>query len=594
MPKQHSTSAVLEARRRFTAGVALPADALPTTILDSWKRCANLGLEQHQAPRVVPIPTAQMNQVRQHQERLLRYARPQVDALHADVAAAGSIVILTTPDGLLLESRGDADFADRAAKVALLPGAYWSEIYAGTNAIGTALVEGRSIEVRGPEHYFDPHRILNCAAAPIFSPRGEILGLLDVSGPSALMHMHAPGLVRMAVDQIEHRYFSEGFDGAEVVRLHDDPAVIGTAREGVLVFRNDRLVAANRYALAMLRQDWAMLDTLRFDEIFDEPLAMLADSGRVSLTSGNRLHGRLDRSERHLVTGIALPDDPLILDPALDAEANRLAKLISAGLPLLICGEAGVGKEVFARAVHARSDRAGRPMLSVRCGAIRDPGTLAHLLARADGGTLLLDEISELPRPAQERLTELLSDTRMPDVALCSTSRFDPVAAVEAGCLCPDLYYRLGHYSLRLPPLIQPDRRAETVWRVWRELAPEQATLAPQAREALSSYGWPGNMRQLVSVIRALATLVGPGGVILPRDLPDYIRPASRKAKGDTEPPVGDLNSITLDAMREALAACDGNVSRAARKLGVHRSTLYRRLFGTGSRETQPDLADGA
>ena len=195
----------------------------------------------------------------------------------------GSVVILTDATGMILDTLGDTAFAGRAAQVALRPGVDWSEANTGTNAIGVALAERRAVAVHGGEHFFAGHQVLSCAATPIVDPRGAVLGVLDISGSSRIPHTHALGLVRMAVNQIEHRLLRQRFEGCRILRLHSDPSMLGTVREGALVFRGNLLVAANRRGLTLVGLGWDALDRTGFEEIFGaglpaRPLATLRNT----------------------------------------------------------------------------------------------------------------------------------------------------------------------------------------------------------------------------------------------------------------------------------------------------------------------------
>ena len=233
------------ARRSFFERGTTPVGTVPDTILQSWRRCQRSGLLVDAEPALEPLPGHNLRELRERHERLWRLARAELDGLAAHTASTGSIVLLTDESGWILNAEGSAGFLDKAGRVALMPGVCWSESAVGTNAIGTAIVEGRAVEVRGGEHYFAPHGILSCSAMPIHDPHGQLAGVLDISGPASVQQMHAMGLARLAANRIEHRFFETGIGDCELLRLHHDRTLLGTAGEAVLGFRNGRLVAAN-------------------------------------------------------------------------------------------------------------------------------------------------------------------------------------------------------------------------------------------------------------------------------------------------------------------------------------------------------------
>lgn len=292
------SGAVDLARATFFKQGRLPAQ-FNHSVLRSWIRCSEMGLDEAAAPPVAPLPAAELKALCERHETLRRLSRPELDALHAEARETGAIVILTNAEGVILDAVGDPGFADRAAQVALKPGAAWSEAGAGTNAIGTALAERRGVAVNGAEHYFSQHRGLTCAAAPIIDPRGAVVGALDLSGAAATPHLHALGLVRMAIEQIEHRLFRQPFEGCAVVRFHSDPNLLGAAREGVLVFKDARLVGANRRGLSLIGRDWESLDVTGFDDIFAEGAQALERGGGLTSHAGERF-----------AVSVSLPDDP--------------------------------------------------------------------------------------------------------------------------------------------------------------------------------------------------------------------------------------------------------------------------------------------
>jgi transcriptional regulator of acetoin/glycerol metabolism len=616
------------ARRAFFEHGGAPVGTVPETILRSWVRCQRQGLAAEQAPHIEPVPAARLQEMRERHEKLWRLARAELELLSSDAAATGSIVILTDEDGWILDAEGSASFLDRAGRVALMPGACWSEAQVGTNAIGTAIVEGRSVVVHGGEHYLTPHGILSCSACPIFDPYGLPVGVLDISGDSNVQHMHALGLARLAVANIEHRYFDEGIPDAELLRLHRDPALLGTAREGLLAFRSGRLVAANQAGLQLFGLDRSELGRAPYAALFEDALGKLHDDGVLLDRQGRALHGRVDDGQARprrpaarppITVSAALtpqPADAPLFDPLQEADLVRACRVLDAGLSVLVQGQTGTGKEVFARELHRRCARAGKPFVAVNCAALPEGLIEAELfgyedgaftgarkngnpglLRQADGGVLFLDEIGDMPLALQPRLLRVLQERELSplgggkpiklDFALVCATHREMQQAMGEGRFRPDLYYRIAHHTVHIAPLSANADRAAVVDALWQRLG-QGRRLTEQARQQLADYSWPGNLRQLGACLRTLVALSEPGALVGVELLPAYLhdlRPAASRAQTPANPMLANpaasaspLEALAEAAMRQALAECDGNVSGAARKLGISRSTLYRRL----------------
>ncbi|MCR6658342.1 MAG: helix-turn-helix domain-containing protein [Asticcacaulis sp.] len=278
-------SQIQKAREVFFARKGLPVDQIGHSILRSWIRCADMGLDERALPAIDAPTASEIRLLHEKHEALRRISRPELDALYSEAREISGIVILTNAKGEILDAVGDPGFADKAAQVALRPGILWSEDGTGTNAIGTALAERRSVVVNGGEHYFQSHQVLTCSATPIIDPRGATLGVLDISVPATQQSGHVLGMVRMAVEQIEHRLFRNGFDGCRTLRFQTDPNLLGAAREGILVLKDGIVVAANRRGLSLVGRTWDGLDQLHVEEIFDTRVAHLA-SGRLRAQDG--------------------------------------------------------------------------------------------------------------------------------------------------------------------------------------------------------------------------------------------------------------------------------------------------------------------
>jgi two-component system response regulator AtoC len=281
-------------------------------------------------------------------------------------------------------------------------------------------------------------------------------------------------------------------------------------------------------------------------------------------------------------------------------------------LPVLILGESGTGKELVARAIHAHGPRRDKPFLTENCAAI--PETLLEselfghvkgaftgaerdrrgLFEQAHGGTLFLDEIGDMPPPMQARLLRVLQEGELRrvggestihvDVRLLAATHRDLQAELRAGRLREDLYYRLQVLVIHLPPLRSrfgdiPLLVQHFLQRISRERGREVPRLHHEVMDLLERYTWPGNVRQLENHIQRLALLAGDGAITLDvvrsdRGLRETLLEGPRGAVG----PVQRLEKGEEQLIREALAATKGNRARAARMLGISRSTIFRKL----------------
>jgi DNA-binding NtrC family response regulator len=298
---------------------------------------------------------------------------------------------------------------------------------------------------------------------------------------------------------------------------------------------------------------------------------------------------------------------------------------------VLITGETGVGKETVAREIHARSARAGAAFVALPCAGLR-PERLALALRRAAGGTLFLDEVGALERELQELLLCFLSERRIGpaespssaagqppsqaaggppsreaapgDVRVIASTRLDLARRVAERRLREDLHYRLNVLSIEVPPLRErrddlPELVEHCLARLAEELGLVRLALSPQAHALALAHAWPGNLRELRNALergalRAQEGVVAAPALALP-DLRTSAHPAAEMpaAAGAAREaaaalPIGDgsLRAVEEALIRRVLADACGNRSRAARVLGVNRTTLYNklRLYGITSR----------
>ncbi|MDD5249772.1 MAG: sigma-54-dependent Fis family transcriptional regulator [Rhodocyclaceae bacterium] len=623
-------AALRHARQLLLERGELPAGLIHDHVARSWRRSLEAGLAPTGRLAEVPqLDAFEMARNADRRQELLANARPVMEYLHGQTHDSGSMVILADERGVLVQALGDADFLTRAERVALTAGASWHERHRGTNAIGTALAEGAPVVVHGSEHYLERNGFLTCAAAPITAPDGRLLGVLDISGEHRNRHPHTFGLVRAAAQMIENRLFDARHGASIRLRFHPLAEGIGTVAEGVVALSEDGwIVGANPAGLSLLGLAAADLGATPLPRVLDLRVDDLVDWGRrhsgqallVNRTRGCRLFLRVEPGRRAVAAAprqVAAPDDALAAldtgDARMQAAVERARKVLGKAIPLLLQGESGVGKELFSRAVHDSGPRRDKPFVAVNCAALPEhlieaelfgyaPGAFTGArregmpgrLREAHGGTLLLDEIGDMPMALQGRLLRVLQERQVTplgggkpvavDFALICATHRHLKTEMDAGRFRADLYYRINGLALVLPCLRERSDFTALAARLVEEAAPGRGVAldAPVAR-AFAEYAWPGNLRQLAGAIRiACALLDADENVIGWRHLPDDLieelrQPPPRPAFAQAAP-TASLRAVSDAAIGRAVAAAQGNMSQAARCLGISRNTLYRRL----------------
>jgi len=331
------------------------------------------------------------------------------------------------------------------------------------------------------------------------------------------------------------------------------------------------------------------------------------------LREAEKLREKTEQLEKRLEIAEARPAPVFKSKPMQEIE-----ELIEAMAPsdanVLIAGESGVGKEVIANAIHARSRRAEQSMVKLNCAAF--PETMIEgelfgyvkgaftgamhdfpgMIGAADGGTLFLDEISDMPADLQTRFLRVLQEREYRPLgstqtlkanfrAIAATNRSIPEALAE-NRLRSDLYYRLNTFQIEVPPLRKrkediPPLIAQFVRQFSQQLGKTEPDISPDAFQKLLDYAWPGNVRELQNAIE-YAVVLARESVIGVKELPAEIQlpPALQQAElgGLPRKGVQTLDDLERNAILQALAECRGNKKKAAELLGIQRPTLYNKL----------------
>ncbi len=651
-------------------------------IQKAHERSENFGLKSSTRPDYDVLPAADLAVKREQNRVLTAHALPVMETLREQIVNTQSMIVLTDAQGLILHSIGDDDFLKRAEKVALRPGANWSEDRQGTNAIGTALAERSPTVVHGDQHYLAANRFLTCSSVPILDPYGDLTGVLDVTGDYRSYHQHTMALAKMSVQMIENHLFASKFRDTLQIAFHSRAEFLGTLMEGIAAFTFDgRFLSANRSAQFQLGLPLPALRAHTLASLFGVTSGELVDKARTSrdsIVSLNLHNGAVvcahvdcrratlidsgwpqeaDRSPRgaepraaqaSAATSMAVRLDHLDTgDPQVATVIAKVRKVIGKDIPVLITGETGTGKELLAQAIHNDSPRRDGPFVAVNCASIpetlieselfgyeegaftgaRRKGALGKVL-QANGGTLFLDEIGDMPYPLQVRLLRVLQERvvnplgsakSIPvDIAVVCATHRSLREMIAQNRFREDLYYRLNGLVVKLPPL-----RERTDLAVVIEKMLEQETagmtegrrlvVAPEVMALFERCAWPGNFRQLGNLLRTAAAMVDDDGEIRREHLPDDFfedlergvindSPTSHPmpgAKTATATVAGEpltshegtrLQDLALSAIAAAIARHGGNVSAAARALGVSRTTIYRKMTNaSGSTSVEGD-----
>ncbi len=571
-------------------------DQASDVVMRSWGRCLNDYLLSPDKPREPSvIARVALEERRARHADVIDCARYEMTTLYQQLADTESAVVLTDTDGVIIHMVSSPEFAADVAPLGLRAGGIWSEAEAGTNGMGTCLVAASPVSVRREDHFYTQFTQLTCSAVPVFDPSGQIVAALDVTSRSGLMQQHLLVLLGMTARMIENRLIDQRFRGAHPLHFHSRPEFVYTLHEGKLAVSEDgRVLAANRSALFQLGlQSMDEIRSHRIQDLFETSLAdMLARSASssfhpvVTYRANAALRffavARRPASDADVPGGTPPATGALISlparvpsrpagdraatgastfeDPRLVAQLDTARRVIARRTPVLLCGETGSGKEVFARALHDASPHAAGAFVAINCASLPETLIESELfgyragaftgaqragrrgkILQADGGTLFLDEIADMPIELQARLLRVLDERRVTPLGseethavnfqLVSASHRHLPTLVREGRFREDLYYRLAGVEVQLPALRERSDKRELIRGVLAAEGGADATLSPEAERLLMEHPWPGNIRQLGHVLRTAAALAD-GKTITREHLPSMavnLQPSSSR-----------------------------------------------------------------
>ncbi|EJG1708105.1 sigma-54-dependent Fis family transcriptional regulator [Vibrio parahaemolyticus] len=569
----------------------------------SWIRSEQAGLKQRRRPEDIRVTPATL-QDRRHQlnfllETVTQFALPLFNQLFAH---SDSRLILTDADGVIIGSWGQPKFREKLTEIALSSGACWQEKVKGTNAIGTAIIEAKPVSVIGDQHFIQHHRFISCSANPIFDHLGHLIGVLDITSEQKKHDFSTQVLVQNMVQQVENQLLNLIPQGHIRVDLACEKGLLNSGWQGIIIANEDgQILAHNQVASQLLSQQNVIgqsLDDILSIQSADHPFVFktkpLTDKKvkSRSVTASNDLHYG-DSTVEHCWQ-----------------QANRV---IDKDISLLILGETGVGKNEFVKALHKNSQRKTGPLVSVNCGALPKDLVESELfgyvagaftganskgyqgkIRQAHKGILFLDEIADLPLEAQSRLLHVLQDkTVLPvgsnqsvqvDTQIIAATHKDLDSLVSEGLFRQDLYYRLNGLIIELPRFEERDDKQQLIANIHRRHAESKQQLCPHLLSLMLSYSWPGNLRELDSLIKVSALMAQGEETLELAHVPTHLSKKLSQTQDVTTAaePTLKLRATVEDKLLKTYQANQGNISKTSRMLGVSRNTIYRKLKSLG------------
>ena len=652
---------IVKAKQAFLAGDQAAAEGrVRPLVLDSWKRCLPF-LGRKLAKKRTCLEQSALTHVMQQNRELLACAIPVIEYLNTILGSSSTVVLLTSGDGVLLHKH--VGTKSRAAAALLSLGMLMGEEYEGTTSTALCLREQSVVELFGAEHLIREEEDLCCISAPIFGGKRRMLGVLTIALPLELYHLHTSGMVLMAAKDISDQHHLHDL-------LSDQEAILEQVDTGIVVLdKNGGIKAANCTGRSMLHISPPPAPLGNINDVLGsaESLLMMIQSRKnirdrecfFNLTDGGSLQcmlsaapipndkgmvlflheaSKAQRLAAHSVGAKAIYTFSSIIgeSPSLQ-KAIELSKVAShSNITTLILGESGTGKELFAHAIHNASARKNAPFVVVNCGALPrdliqselfgyDPGAFTGAQKQgkpgkfelAEGGTIFLDEIGDMPLEAQINLLRVIQNkevsriggkfSRPIDVRIIAATNKRLQQSVRDGSFREDLFYRLSVLTIDVPPLRERQQDvmllAESFLRAGVQAIHKPCRgFSAEVAEIFSRYPWPGNVRELENIVERSLNIAR-GDTIEREDLPLSLlerededlggrnRWQAAPAPGNSPAAVlpgrdtgrgGTLQSREVEILLDVLKANGGNMRKTAQELGIARSALYAKLHRMG------------
>jgi PAS domain S-box-containing protein len=644
--------ALLRAKKAFLNGRPFDAGVVRPVILESWKRSKAFGVDMNHADTRV-LSAQELLRRRRERSVFCDIALPFVETLKEFAKDSGFLMMIGDEEGYVLQVTGDEDLRKVVTEGGGMgEGCNRNERKTGTNGVGTPLEVRQPVQVFNEEHYFEPSCKWCCSGAPIFRPNGDLAGVFCLVSPIEKAASQTLALAVAVAENITRQMKMKETNNALGDTQKNLKAIIEANPSGTLLLNYDlKVTQVNQRAAELLGVELEKLIGSSFRSLIGEKALLEADIRQG--IADRRINVERDGSSRHLSMTIHRTAENTYVatietTETLHRKVNRVigsdarfhfsdiigrsAALQSAvelaqvaagnDSNVLLKGESGTGKELFAQAIHNASRRRRGPFVAINCGAL--PKSLieselfgyeggsftgarrdgrAGKFELANGGTIFLDEIGDMPFEVQVHLLRVLqtrevsrigsSKTIEVDVRVISATNQNLTESIARNSFRSDLYYRLNVFDIQIPSLRERDQDvsvlADYFFRKYTADLPEPKAVcfAPEVYTLLEHYDWPGNIRELENAVER-AVYLRKSGVIgrecFQQLLPERARqPGLSSGHGNWEQfRRSDAKTAMQGRERQqiikALSVCGGNVTKTADLLGVNRRTIYRKI----------------
>ena len=614
----------------------------------SHERCKKYNINYNQIYSNKILDEKELFEKMEENRELILAAAPIMNKIYDFVKGSNFFSILTDKEGCILNVIGDEEILSEAFLFKMIPGAYMDEENIGTTAMGTCIAENNPIQVSGDEHFIRAYHRWTCSGCPIKDDEGKIIGTLDLTGYSELVHSHTLGMVVAGARAIENEFLnirlkSNLNNEKKHHKFIQDSILMGI----ITVDLKGTILTANSFASELFGYSENNLVNMDIRDILKDWYSVYKIVGEEAasykgdmdvFSKRNRLQLSLTaypiKNQNKEIINIILLFDQIkkqrkSIDSIMGGHAiytfdkivgkddnflhviNFAKKISDSRSNILIMGESGTGKELFAQSIHNHSERSNGSFVALNCGAIPrnlieselfgyEEGSFTGAKLKgnpgkfeiADGGTIFLDEIGEMPLDLQTRLLRVIEEgtvsrigsnhERVVDVRVIAATNKNLKHEVESGTFRKDLYYRLNVLPLRLPSLAE--RKGDIrllvdyfMERISKKLNKKKIYISNEEIEKLVEYNWPGNVRELENYIElAVNTEMVPDINML--NFEENSNPTNSMKAPVTHMNLSSLRDMEKEHIIKVLDFTGKNITQAALVLGIGRNTLYRKL----------------